>query len=145
MKKKLNKNHSLRHYASAPFIWIVLFPILIADAFIEMYHQICFPLYEIPLVDRNKYIKIDRHKLKYLTLNEKIGCMYCGYVNGWLQYATKIAGDTEKYWCGVRHKVNNGFIEPAHHKNFPAYGDEQAFREMYENEDVVDSKSPKTI
>ncbi len=145
MEVKRHKDRWIRHYISAPFIWLNIIPIIIADAFLEMYHQICFPLYEIPLVDRNKYIKIDRHKLKYLSPGEKINCMYCGYVNGWLQYATKIAGDTEKYWCGIKHQQNNNFVAPAHHKNFPDYGDEQAFVTMYEEETVDDKESSKTI
>ena len=93
----------------------------------EIYHNVCFPLYGIPLVKRNKYIKIDRQKLKYLRFAEQVSCAYCGYANGVMAYGVKIAGETEKYWCGIKHQKDEEFIEPAHHKDFLKYGDEKAY------------------
>lgn len=74
---------------------------------------------------------MDRHKLKYLSLFEKIGCTYCSYANGLLNYAVAIAGRTEIYWCAIRHKKHEGFVEPLNHKDFLKYGDEKAFRKKY--------------
>lgn len=124
----------LNHAISVPFIWSVLVPLLILDVFIEMYHRICFPLYNLPLVKRDRYIKIDRHKLEYLGWMDKMNCAYCGYANGLLHYATKIAAETEKYWCGIKHVSEDGFIEPAHHKNFVEYGNREAFESRYKKE-----------
>lgn len=117
-----------KHWLSVPFV-LAPFPFLVfMDLILELYHRICFPLYGMPYVKRRAYIKIDRHKLKYLTPGEKIGCMYCGYANGIFAYYTRIAGDTERYWCGIKHKKRPGFIPPKHHKNFLEYGDSKAYK-----------------
>ncbi len=123
---------TLRHLISAPFIWVVLLPVLILDVFMEMYHRICFPLYGIPCVKRSEYIQIfDRSKLPYLTWIEKMGCAYCGYVNGWLHYASVIAAKTESYWCAIAHLEQRGYVPPEHEKDFAKYGDEATFHKRY--------------
>lgn len=71
---------------------------------------------------------IDRHKLSYLKPVEKINCVYCGYANGIAAYATKIVGETEAYWCGIKHKRE---VHQAHQKNFAKYGDEKDFKKKY--------------
>jgi hypothetical protein len=48
-----------------------------------------------------------------------------------MAYGVKIAGDTEKYWCGIKHQKTKGYIEPVHHKDFLKYGDETAYRKKY--------------
>lgn len=106
----------LRHVLSAPFIWSGIILIPIADLWFEIYHRVAFPLYGIPYIDRSKYIRLDRHELSKLSMFEKINCLYCGYVNGWLSYAVAIAGETENYWCAIVHKKAHGYIEPEHHK-----------------------------
>ena len=98
--------------------------------FLELYQAICFTLYDIPLVERKKYIKIDRHKLKYLDWVEKINCAYCGYGNGVLNYASAIAIATEKYWCGIKHSKDQYFIEPEHHRDYLEYGDEEGYKNI---------------
>lgn len=94
----------------------------------EFYHRFDFTLYGIPLIDRKKYIKIDRYKLEYLGTWDKVNCAYCGYVNGVLRYAVEIAAKTEQYWCGIKHKNDNIFIESEHHKNFLEHGDEVEYK-----------------
>jgi len=119
---------------SIPFIWLPLVAILIFDVFLEIYHRISFPLFGLPVVKRSKYIKIDRHKLKYLNFIQKVNCGYCGYVNGFINYASKIIGETEKYWCGIRHKPDENFEEPQHHKDFVLdYDNEKQFREFLDS------------
>lgn len=56
--------------------------------------------------------------------------MYCGYANGVLHYTSVIAGETEKYWCGIKHKSDAEFIAPHHHNEFIDYGDEEAYRKV---------------
>ena len=124
-----NQKIRFRQIISLPFLWSLLVPLVILDIFLEIYHRIGFPLYGIHLVKRGNYVRIDRHKLKYLKWYEKIGCVYCGYANGLLQYAAIIVGITEKYWCGIMHKKHKGFVQPTHHKDFLEYGDENAFDE----------------
>lgn len=125
-------NKNLRHHLAAPFIWIMILPVLIADVFLEIFHRICFPLYGIPCVRRSEYIRIvDRAKLPYLNIWEKIACAYCGYVNGWLHYASVIAGKTEHYWCAIAHLEDRGYKPSEHEKSFVAYGDEAELRRRY--------------
>ena len=75
------QNKRWRHLISALFIYSMAIPLIFFDANIEIYHNICFRLYRIPLVKRSKYIKIDRYKLKYLSFNDKLNCAYCDYTN----------------------------------------------------------------
>jgi len=123
-----------RHIVSTPIIYIVIIPLLILDIGMELYHRTCFPLYDIPFVKRSSYIRIDRQKLSYLNWLQKLNCMYCGYANGLLHYATVIAGETEKYWCGIEHKKDVNFISPKHQKVFLGYGDKDQFDEYMKYE-----------
>lgn len=111
-----------------PFIYIIIIPIIVLDLFLSIYHSVCFRLYKLPLIRRSDYIKIDRHKLKYLIWYEKIYCAYCGYANGLAHYFSVIAAETEKYWCGIKHEKDLDFIPPEHHQDFMEYGDEKAYR-----------------
>ena len=131
-RQELNRNPRLflNHLVSAPFIYFQIFPLVFADVSIEIYHRICFPLYGLPYIKRGKYIVIDRQKLSYLTMHEKINCMYCGYGNGLLHYLSAIAGESEKYWCGITHAKHAGVLVQDQQKNFLPYGDEKAFDEF---------------
>lgn len=124
----------LRHIASIPFIYAMLLPFIVLDIFLELYHRICFALYKLPYVQRSDYIRIDRHKLSYLRWFEKINCLYCGYANGLLHYAGVIAGKTEEYWCGIKHKKGDHFVAPQHHKDFLPYNDREAFDSFVKKE-----------
>ncbi len=125
------KNKIPRHFTVLPFISSVIIPLVITDIWIEIYHRITFPLYGLPYIKRNHYIKIDRHHLKYLTLIQKIYCTYCGYANGVMAYWVKIAGETEKYWCGIKHNKTKNFIAPAHHQHFAEYNNYQECKLKY--------------
>ena len=131
MEHKTYPNRYIRHTLCLPFIYLGIIPIVILDIFLELYHQVCFRLYGLPLIKRSSYIKIDRHRLSYLNVIDKFNCAYCGYANGLMNYAVKIVGKTEEYWCGIKHKKYKDFIEPEHHKNFTEYGDEKGFKEKY--------------
>jgi len=131
MEYKKRPERSLNHLLSAPFVYIMILPLILLDIFVELYKHTCFRLYGIKLIKRKDYIRIDRHKLGYLNILEKINCAYCGYANGLLNYSTAIAAETEKYWCGIMHKKYNGFKEPKHHKNFLKYNDKKTFRKKF--------------
>lgn len=126
-----NYDKQFRHLASLPFIYMVIFPIVILDVILEVYHHVCFSLWGIPLIDRNKYIAIDRHKLEYLDVIQKFNCAYCGYANGFLAYALAITARTEKYWCGIKHKEREGFEVPEYQQEFADYDDAEAFEAKY--------------
>lgn len=121
MKYQDHPERIIRHLASMPFIYFMIVPSIFLDISAEVYHRICFVLYGIPYVERSKYIKIDRHKIESLTLIQKVHCMYCGYVNGLMNYCVQIAAETEKYWCGIQHQKDENFVEPNHHKDFVEY------------------------
>ncbi len=117
----------VRHILSIPFIYAVFFPAVLLDIILELYHRICFPLFGMPYVKRRAYIRVDRHKLKYLRIREKINCAYCGYINGLFHYMSRIAAESEWYWCSIKHKQVEGAVEPMHHEQFLDYDDEVAF------------------
>lgn len=122
------------HFISSPFIWLPLIGILVLDLLVTIYQEICFPIYGLEKVKRSEHILImDRTKLAYLDPLEKLGCMYCGYANGFLLYAKEIAGRTEKYWCGIMHEGRPGFkAHPDQLKqDFARFGDESDLKEKY--------------
>jgi len=133
MKYLHTKHRFIRHLPVYPLIYPAALFIIILDIWVELYHRICFPLYGIPYIKRSEYIKIDRHKLKYLNVMQKLNCVYCGYANGVLQYIVSIVAETEKYWCAIQHEQKDDFSAPPHHKDFIAYGNEKSYRENYEN------------
>ena len=71
-KKRMLERGRIRIYLSTPFIYMMIFPLIILDIFLELYHRITFRLYDIPLVIRSEYIKFDRYKLNYLGFMDKI-------------------------------------------------------------------------
>lgn len=132
--RKLSTGRFWGHVMSFPFIWLPIFPVLLLDIFVEVYQQICFPIYGLEIVKRSAYIQIrDRAKLQYLTALEKIDCMYCGYVNGVLLYWKEVAGRTEKYWCGIMHANKPGFQTHQDQitKDYASYGDEKDFEDKF--------------
>lgn len=130
MKFKDFPSKEFFHLISAPFIYVMIVPLFILDIFLEVYQNICFRLYNIKLIRRKDYILIDRQRLSYLSFLEKINCTYCGYANGLLNYAVKIAAETEGYWCGIKHDAKNGFREPMHHKQFLEYNDKKSYAKL---------------
>jgi len=134
--KRYYKKRFFGHLISMPFIWAILPFILFLDLVVEIYHQICFPIYKINKVKRSEYILIlDRNRLQYLNPIEKVGCMYCGYANGVVEYLKEIANRTEKYWCGVIHQSKSDFKIQNHQleKNFSKFDDEKDFKDKYVN------------
>lgn len=107
-------------------------PMLFMDLCLEIYNRIGFPLLRIHTVRRGDYIRIDRHRLPYLPAILKLAYVYCGYANGLAQYAARVAGDTEAYFCPIKHQAAAGFRPPPHHKAFASYGDAEGFRRCWE-------------
>lgn len=133
MKYLQNKNYALKHIIVIPIISTLIIPLIVMDIWMEIYHRLCFPLCGLQYIERKKYIKIDRFKLKYLTFFQKMYCAYCGYGNGAIAYWREIAASTEQYWCGIKHKNNPNFIPQEHQEkmNFAEYGDESDFKKKY--------------
>ena len=117
---------------TAPVIWSCLIPILLLDLFVTIYQAICFPVYGIPKVKRSDYIRLDRRHLAYLNWVEKLNCEYCGYANGVIASASKIAARTEQYWCPIKHALR---MKSRHsrYRFFFDYGDAERYREQIEH------------
>ena len=111
---------------AAPFIYSMIFPLLILDIFLTVYQTICFPLYGIKKVPREAFIVIDRHYLHYLNIFERFNCAFCGYATGLIGYAREVAARTENYWCPIKHARR---IREAHslYAGFEEYGDAEGY------------------
>lgn len=121
----------LRHTLNKPFLWSLILPLLIIDIFAIFYNQTGFRICGIPRVKRSNYVRIDRHKLRYLTPYQKLQCVYCGYANGVLMFCSELGVRLERYWCGIQHERVEGFIAPPHHAEFLEFGDERAFQSRF--------------
>ena len=117
---------------ASPVLYGILLPLLFLDLCLTIYHWTVFPLLRIPRVQRKGYIRLDRHQLNYLPWIVKLTCSYCGYANGLLQYAVRLAGDTERYFCPLKHQERSSQFHPApHHIDFAKYGDPFGFQARY--------------
>lgn len=88
---------------SAPIVYSLSLPFFLLDAWVLLFQAVCFPAFGIPKVRRRDYIAIDRHRLPYLNVIERVNCALCGYANGVLAYTREVAARTEQYWCPIRH------------------------------------------
>ncbi len=124
-------NARILYVITAPVIWSVIFPALLLDLFVSVYQAVCFPVYKIKKVKRGDYIAIDRGKLEYLNIIEKINCTYCSYFNGLLGYVVEVASRTEQYWCPIKHASKISFLH-SKYQNFFDYGDSESYRKELE-------------
>jgi hypothetical protein len=113
---------------TTPFVYSMLFPFVLMDAWISVYQAICFRAWGIRRVRRRDYFAIDRHKLAYLNAIERVNCFYCSYANGVTNYVREIAARTEQYWCPIRHARQ---LRHAHgrYPHFAPYGDARRYRD----------------
>ena len=121
---------------TAPVIYSVIVPLVLLDLFVTLYQAICFPVYRIEKVRRADYVSIDRRHLAYLNGLEKLNCVYCGYGNGLLAYASEIAARTEAHWCPIKHAARMKGTH-VHYAGFLDYGDAEGYkqkkRELHES------------
>ncbi len=124
--KRIKIRVNWRYTLSIPFIYGMLFPSLLFHLCIEVYHQICFRLYGIPLVNSKEYFIYDRPLLKMLNPLEKVNCIYCSYVNNLIRYSSEIGGRTERYWCPIKYyrRINNA------HSQYDKFVDKKDIKDM---------------
>ena len=132
---------------SLPFLYGMSIPLFLLDIALFLYHLTVFPFLGIKRVPRKQYIRIDRHRLSYLPWVLKLGCAYCGYANGLLHYAVRIAGDTERYFCPSKHQETPEFHAPPHHNQFAEYGERRDSPNGFmintnQNESIADEIMP---
>lgn len=121
----------LKSLLSAPLIYAVFFPMVLLDLFVWVYQWVCFPLYGLARVKRADYFVFDRVHLGYLNIIEKINCAYCSYGNGLMAYAREVVGQTEQYWCPIKHARKVLHAHP-YYMGFVDFGDAQAYRDQLE-------------
>jgi hypothetical protein len=116
---------------TAPFIYSLIIPFALLDAFVSVYQAVCFPVYGIPKVKRDAYFVFDREHLAYLNALEKLNCAYCSYGNGLIAYVREIASRTEQYWCPIKHARRRVGAHQRYNE-FVDFGDAEAFRTLSE-------------
>lgn len=116
---------------TTPIIWFCVFPVVFLDLIITIYQMICFPVYGIPRVRRSNFILLDRHRLAYLNLIEKMNCLYCAYANGVFAFVTEVAARTEQYWCPIKHALRMKGVH-SRYQYFFDYGDAEGYRRRIE-------------
>lgn len=122
---------NFKYIISAPFIYMMWIPAIFMHIFLEIYHQICFRLYNIPLVNPRDYFIFDRTHLTYLNWFEKFNCFFCSYFNCLVAYLREIAGRTERYWCPLKHTNSNLNKYHLQYNKFIDYSDAENFRSKW--------------
>ncbi|MEQ1793334.1 MAG: hypothetical protein ABL970_04005 [Nitrospira sp.] len=117
----------LKSLLVAPMTYSLIVPLMILDAWVWLYQAVCFPVYGIAKVDRSRYILLDRGKLHYLNVIERVNCDYCGYANGVIAYAREVAARTEQYFCPIKHARRCSGTH-ARYPEFLDFGDARAYR-----------------
>lgn len=120
------------YYLVSPIIYSIIIPAVILDLFVTLYHAVCFRVYRIPKVRRRDYIIIDRHRLGYLNLLQKLNCVYCGYINGLAAYVKEIAARTEQHFCPIAH-AKTPHQPHSRYRYFFGYGDAERYRSELES------------
>jgi hypothetical protein len=115
------------HLLTAPIIWSGLIPAVLMDLFVTVYQKLCFPVYKIKPVKRSDFVVFDREQLAFLSLKERINCLYCSYFNGVAAYTREVAARTERYWCPLKHLKEPKQPHPLY-RQFADFGDEENFR-----------------
>lgn len=111
-----------QNYLTAPIIYGMVVPMVVFDFCMMFYQLTCFPIYGIARVKRSDYISFDHRHLAYLNFIEKFDCLYCGYGNGLMAYATEILARTEQYFCPIKH-AQKLLGKHARYQYFLDYGD----------------------
>jgi hypothetical protein len=118
---------SLLNLLTAPIIYSLLLPLVVLDVWTTLYQWVCFPIYGVPRVPRRRYFVLDRHKLAYLNVVEKVHCAFCSYANGLIAYVGEVGARTEQYWCPIKHARAISAPHQRYHLFFD-YGDAAGYR-----------------
>lgn len=130
-----------RYLLSVPFIYGMVVPAMIWHVGLEIYNQICFRLYGIPVVKGSDYFVYDRQLMSYLNWWEKINCYYCSYANNLVRFSAEVGGRTERYWCPIKYAKH---ISKTHsqYSKFIAHENKDKFRKDWDKlRDFSDIKS----
>lgn len=122
----------MRYALSSPFIYAMIVPTVILDITVSLYQAICFPLWNVRKIKRSDYVIVDRHRLSFLSGFQKLNCLYCGYANGVFGFARMVAGETERFWCPIKHEQD---IPSPHafYIEFAEYNDAEGWKNRQNN------------
>lgn len=107
---------------TGPLIYSLIVPLVMLDISVTLYQALCFPVYQVAKVRRDRYIVLDRQHLEYLNFIEKFHCTYCAYGSGLIAYVSEIVARTEEYFCPIKH-ARRVLGTHARYRRFLDYGD----------------------
>lgn len=99
MKQKRKGRNFFRHIFVLPFALAMLVPLLFFDLCLSIYHRIVFGICKMKRVNRKAHFKIDQMKVAQLGKLERFFAVYIIYAKGLMSFASKIASESEDYWC----------------------------------------------
>jgi hypothetical protein len=86
-------------------IWSVVLPLFVLHAWVWVYQEIYFGLYDIPKLRQKDFVTFDRNELKGLDIVQKLACAYCAYGNGTVAWLKAVINRTEVYSCAIKHRT----------------------------------------
>lgn len=112
---------------ASPVAYAMIVPLLMLDASLWLYQQICFPALRIAKVPRHRYVVFGRSRLTYLGPVRKVSCRYCSYASGLFAYAREVAARSEQYFCPIKHMRHPEAPHPRY-AHFAEYGSAASLR-----------------
>ena len=98
-------SHKVLNIIAALSSYVCIIPLVVMDIFLWQFQRVYFRIYDIPFIDRKKYVVLDRYALGKLTLPQKINCLYCEYANGIVAVAKAVVNQMELYSCAIKHSI----------------------------------------
>jgi len=86
--------------------YLCIIPLVLTDIFLWQFQNIYFRIKEIPLIDRKKYVILDRYMLGKLTFWQRLNCLYCEYANGVVGFSKAVVNQMELYSCAIKHAAH---------------------------------------
>ncbi len=109
MSSKPGYQHPLGKFGHYMGIVILLsFTVVIVPMFLSAWFlsPLYFWFYRETPISPKPFFKFDRHKVKYLSFWDKVGCEYCELANGTLQWMLAITNEIERRWCPIKNECN---------------------------------------
>lgn len=96
----------LGHYIG--IIILLSFVVIIVPMFLVTWFlsPLYFWFYREEPIPPGPFFKFDRHKVKYLSFWDKLGCEYCELANGTIQWMLAITSEIERRWCPIKNECD---------------------------------------
>lgn len=122
MSKNINILNCLRELYSTPgynhplglvghyigILCLLSFIVVILPLFVLTWisSKIYFWFYRQKWISPKPYFNFDRHKIKYFSFFDMLGCEYCEFANGTLQWSLAITNEVERRWCPIKNNCD---------------------------------------